>query len=386
MNAKASDLRSPLASIAALRDPSTLRVLGVATMGAGTSDEQRLRTMLREFDLEIIPFDRRDRIRMLFEIVRKIRSRKYEIVALEGSGLAGGIAVIVGRLTAGVPYVLGTGDAVAPFLRRRWPWSILFAGAYERALCRLSAGVIGWTPYLVGRALTFGARRAMSAPGWAPFPRVPDHLEKTRREIRSKLHIPADAIVFGIVGALNWNDHVKYCYGLELVRAIAQVRRENLVVLIVGDGTGMARLRELAGVRLGASVLTTGNVPQSAVPDYLSVIDVASLPQSVDGVGSFRYTTKLSEYVSVDLPIVTGQTPLAYDSSDDWLWRLPGDAPWSTRYIAALTELMESVTREEIAEKRSHVGRLRPLFDRDDQVARVTSFISEVCADWSSRP
>src|SRR5208282_2031767 len=330
--------------------------------------------------------DRHAKTRMLLEIVRKIRSRKYEIVVLEGSGIAGGLAVIVGRVTAGVPYLVSTGDAVAPFLRRLWPWSTPFAGVYERALCRLSAGVIGWTPYLVGRALTFGARRAMTVPGWAPFPCTRGHLDAARWEIRSRLRIPADAIVFGIAGSLIWNERVKYSYGIELVRAIGQVHRDDIVALIVGDGTAMVRLRELAGDRLGKSVFMPGKVPQSAVPDYLAAMDIASLPQSVDGVGSFRYTTKLSEYVSVGLPIVTGQTPLAYDFIDDWLWRLPGDAPWSLQYIGALAELMEFVTREEIAEKRSRVGRLSHLFDQNEQVNRVTSFIRELCADSGSRP
>jgi hypothetical protein len=362
-----------------------IRVLGIATQGAGSTDEARLRTMIAEFDAEIMPFDRASKLGMLRAIARKIRSREYDLVVLEGTGIAGGLAVIAGRVTAGVPYIVSTGDAVAPFLRRLSVWSIPFAGVYERALCRLSAGVVGWTPYLVGRALTLGARRAITVPGWAPFPRTREHLETARREIRAKLQIPADAIVFGIAGSLFWNDRVRYSYGLELVQAIKNVHRDDVVALIVGDGTGAQRLRELAADRIGKSVFMPGIVPQAAVPDYLAAMDIGSLPQSVDGVGSFRYTTKLSEYVSVGLPIVTGQTPLAYEFSDDWLWRLAGDSPWSAQYTGALTELMESVSREEIAGKRNCVGRLGYLFDQQEQVARVTSFIGELYADWGSQ-
>ena len=66
------------ASVVPGREVSTIRVLGIATQGGGTSDEAQLRTMLREFDAEIVPFDRHAKAGMLLEIVRKTRSRKYE--------------------------------------------------------------------------------------------------------------------------------------------------------------------------------------------------------------------------------------------------------------------------------------------------------------------
>ena len=43
--------------------------------------------------------------------------------------------------------------------------------------------------------------------------------------------------------------------------------------------------------------------------EFLAAFDLASLPQSVDRVGSFRYSTKLSEYLAAGLPIVTSQIP-----------------------------------------------------------------------------
>ena len=36
-------------------------------------------------------------------------------------------------------------------------------GLYEHVLCRLAAGYIGWTPYLAGRAMTYGTKRVMTA-------------------------------------------------------------------------------------------------------------------------------------------------------------------------------------------------------------------------------
>src|SRR5439155_14049239 len=106
-------------------------------------------------------------------------------------------------------------------------------------------------PYLVGRALSFGAPRAMTAPGWAAFDASPEMLAAARTRMRGELGIVPDALVFGIVGSLAWSKRAKYCYGLELVRAMRQVERANIVALIVGGGSGLEKLKEFAGGDIG---------------------------------------------------------------------------------------------------------------------------------------
>ena len=102
-------------------------------------------------------------------------------------------------------------------------------------------------------------------------------------------------------------------------------------------------------------MLLPGPVPRDEVQAYLRAFDVGSLPQSVDQVGALRYTTKLSEYIAAELPTVTGQLPLAYEFAGDWLWRLPGDAPWDERYIAALARVMATVDRAGVERRRALV-------------------------------
>jgi hypothetical protein len=127
-----------------------------------------------------------------------------------------------------------------------------------------------------------------------------------------------------------------------------------------------------------------GRVPKDEALDYLAAMDVASLPQSLDKVGTFRYTTKISEYLAASLPIVVGRIPLAYDLDGGWMWRLPGSAPWTSQYVDHLAELMETVTRAEIASKREALPRHLADFDREKQVARVTVFLSELIEDAQS--
>jgi Glycosyl transferases group 1 len=296
---------------------------------------------------------------------------------MEGTGWAGGLALMLG----GCRYVVSTGDAVGPFVAAHVPLLGPIFGLYERWLCRRSAGVIGWSPYLSGRALTFGAPRAMTAPGWAPGPLPVEDRAQARAEVRERLGIPADALVFGIVGSLAWVRRAGYSYGQELARALALVNRPDAWALIVGDGSGKDRLDNLAREIPGGRCVLTGRVPREEVPRYLAAMDVASLPQSLDGVGMFRYTTKLAEYLAAGLPVVTGRLPMAYDLDTGWLWRLPGEAPWEARYVAALAGLIDRLGPEELAGKRQAVPLDPPEFDRDRQVARVSQFIQEIIGD-----
>jgi glycosyltransferase involved in cell wall biosynthesis len=180
------------------------------------------------------------------------------------------------------------------------------------------------------------------------------------------------------VGSLAWNARVSYAYGLELVKAVRETPRADLRVVIVGDGDGRARLEEAAGPDLGRRVLLTGSVPRHELPSYLETFDVASLPQSVDGVGSFRYTTKMADYLSAGLPIATGQIPLAYDLDEGWMWRLPGEAPWDDRYIEALARLMGTLSRDELGNRRARVPADSRLFAKGAQQERVRAFLREL--------
>ena len=293
-----------------------LSLLGFATQGSGEGDEARLRELTRNLPIQLIHFDRSARISTFRRVFDAIREHRPRLVIMEGSGIAGGFALLLGRLLFRVPYVVSSGDAIAPFLTSRIPLLKPAFLIYEHMLCRFAAGFIGWTPYLVGRALSFGAPRAMTAQGWSSFMLAPDARLQARARVRNKLGIPPDALVIGIVGALVWNARVGYCYGYELLNALKLVQRRDAVALIIGDGDGRPRLTAAAGAMLGSRLVLAGRIAREEVPEYLAAMDIASLPQSVDQVGSFRYTTKVSEYLAAGLPIVTGQIPLAYDLDD----------------------------------------------------------------------
>ncbi len=293
---------------------------------------------------------------------------------MEGTGLAGGAPLLLAHRCFGTRFVVSSGDAVAPYLAAVHPWLLPFAHVYERLLYSRSAGVVGWSPYIVGRAISMGAPRAVTAANWCDGIATPD----ARATIRRRLGIPEAALVFGIVGSLNLTRRLDWCYGGELVRALRLTNREDLRVLIVGDGSGRARLEQLAGDELGKRVLLPGRCAPEEVLDHLAAMDVASLPQTLDSAGALRYTSKLSEYVAARVPVVTGQLPLAYDLDDGWMWRLPGDAPWHPEYLEALAALMSGLTVAELTAHRAAVPTGLPLFDRAAQQRRVVALVQDI--------
>lgn len=365
-------------TLSEFQQSTQLTILAVATQGDNSHDADRLRALLSQLPYEMFPFHRHGKRRAFVDLAGKVWRDRPDLVVLEGTGLAGGLAVLLARLAGRSRYVVSTGDAIGPYVRKFHPVIGLAFSLYERVLYRFCAGFIGWTPYLVGRALTFGAPYAMTAAGWAPFERTGQELNEARQRIRRKLGIGSTDIVVGIVGSLNWNARVGYCYGYELVKALLASDRRDVHVLIVGDGDGRPVLEQLAGSQLGSRIHLTGRVNRDVVPDYLAAMDVASLPQSIDQVGSFRYTTKISEYMSVGLPIVTGHLPLAYDFPTDLFWRLPGDTPWGETYIAALSEWMSAVSARDVkrrcAEQATHLA----MFDRQSQTEQVTCFVRDL--------
>jgi glycosyltransferase involved in cell wall biosynthesis len=214
----------------------------------------------------------------------------------------------------------------------------------------------------------------MTAANWTLFPKP----AASRDEMRERLGFPPDSVVFGLVGAVIWTDPPAYAYGLELVQALRRTDRDDVRVLVVGDGSGLKHLQEAAAEELGTRVILTGAVPHAQVLEYMSAMDVASLPQSTDEIGALRYTSKLSEYISARLPIVTGQIPLAYDLDTGWMWRLPGIGPWDERYVGALAMIMKHLTPEAIAQRRATIPADLREFDGEAQRHRVTAFMTDL--------
>ena len=96
-------------------------ILAVATQGTGGDDETRLLGLLAGFRPEVFAFDRHRKWRSLRQLIKSIFQLRPDLVVMEGTGLGGGLGLLLGRWLAGIPYVVSSGDAVGPFVARLRP-------------------------------------------------------------------------------------------------------------------------------------------------------------------------------------------------------------------------------------------------------------------------
>ena len=91
-----------------------------------------MRYLLKALDAAPFPFDHDRKIRSALRLLMAARARRPRLIVMEGTGLAGGMTLLVIDALLGVPFVVSGGDAVAPYLRLRSRLIGPFAAAYER--------------------------------------------------------------------------------------------------------------------------------------------------------------------------------------------------------------------------------------------------------------
>lgn len=345
-------------------------ILLFATQGHGGNDEDRIQSLMSSQRYELFKFDKKHKVRMFFNLIRAIKNNRYPLVVMEGSGIAGGLALITSKLLFNQSFILSSGDNITGFLKSKYPLFAPIFFFYEFLLYRLSNGFIGWTPYLCGRALTFGAPKTVTVPGWGI---KNSECKESKEDLKKKLELPQNKIIVGIVGSLNWNNKKGYCYGYELAKASKLVTNNQIHFLIVGGGTGLEKLKSICNKE---KVSFTGQVKRSDLWKYYRVMDIGSLPQSLDQLGIYRYSTKLAEYFQFLVPIITGQLPMAYDIAYPFSWRIEGKYPWDDEYIQSLASVLNNISVSGLEEKKEKLKSYG--LDKAGQHERFNSFIEDI--------
>ncbi|HET7802022.1 MAG TPA: glycosyltransferase family 4 protein [Humibacillus xanthopallidus] len=125
---------------------------------------------------------------------------------------------------------------------------------------------------------------------------------------RRDLGIPLDAVVVGTVSTLNAYEGID-----QLVAAAALVDDPGVVVLVVGDGPELDRLRTAAdrlqdrGVR--TRVLLTGRLPRDGALAAQAAIDIFCVPRRPTSVTALVPPLKPVEAMALGRPVVASDLP-----------------------------------------------------------------------------
>lgn len=357
--------------------------------GLGDLHGLRLRRLTDRMEANISVFDvdkSESRLVNSRAIWRRLQEHDWDLVYLESTGIAAGVPLIMARHLWGQRFVVSSGDPVSGYVSTvHGRVAGAAAGVYERLLYRACAGFVGWTPYLTGRALQLGAPRGVTVEGAVDLNQFCPSEPSERAAARAEFGLSPDHLVCGVVGSLQWTPRQQYCYGLELVEMLKYLTRTDVSVLIVGDGTGRARLEARVPASLRDRVVFTGRVPEAEVVRALSAMDVGFITQTLDGLGSYRLTTKLPEYLATGLPVAMSPIPGLYDYAADCGWALPPLHPATDAFHRGCAALIERLTPDAVAQTAMNARSVaEERFDYEMLKERFQSFLGDLLHDPSS--
>lgn len=355
-------------------------VLCINSGGIGDLHGLRARRLARSLEADVTFHDvdksrsRRHNARTVWQL---LTTRRWDLVYQEATGIAGGLPLIRAAATRGQPYVISTGDPVAGYFRNQRGRLMGYGfGAYERLLYRHCAGFIGWTPYLTGRALHLGARRAVTIEGAVDLDAFSPASRAARAQAKADFGLPADHLVCGVVGSLKWSARQQYCYGLELVAMLPFLQRRDVSLLIVGDGDGRAVLERQIPDAWRSRVVLTGRIPHARVAQALHAMDIGFITQTLDTLGSYRLTTKLPEYLAAGLPVAMSPIPGFYDYVHPAGWALPPLHPATPAFHRQCAQWLDALAPGDVRRAARHA---RPVAERhfgyDATAARFAAFV-----------
>lgn len=359
-------------------------ILCVVTAGAGGQDEMRARLLAGRLardtgaSLDFAFADRQQNRRAVAKTLAGLIEQKPDLIYLEGSGISAGWPLIQAA-KKGQRFVVSSGDPIAGFFRTtRGQLAGAAFAAYERRLMRSCAAFIGWTPYLTGRAIEMGARRAITVEGGADLGVFQPPSPAQKLAARKQLGLPADHLVCVVVGSLNWSSRQSYAYGLELIETLKQLKRHDVSLLIVGDGTGRAQLEARVPAALKERAVFTGRLPQQQVLQALHAADIGFVTQTLDGLGSFRLTTKLPEYLAAGLAVAMSPIPGFYDYVWPAGWALPAAHPASAEFATACAAWLDGLSPAQVQEKAALAPAIaRQRFDYEVLADRFSQFLRD---------
>jgi len=366
-----------------------MSLLCIVTAGKGGQDERRVLRLTKDIDLPVTYYyvdKSASKISEMIKIRKVLRSKNWDLVYQEGTGIASGINLIAASLFNHQRFVVSSGDPIAGYFYTKYgrPISDLF-GVYERLLYASCSGFIGWTPYLTGVAMHMGAPDAITVEGGAELSVFKPFDNSVKQELRRKYSIPDHHIVCGVAGSLNWVKRQSWCQGYELVQTLKHLKRDDVSMLIVGDGSGKSVLEKAIPSHLKSRVIFTGRVSEAEVVETINIMDIGFIALVIDKLGNFRLSTKLPEYLACGSGVAMSPVPGYYDYASAAGWSLPSSHPGSEEFHRECAAWLDGLSWDEINDKKDHALSLaQSRFSYETIKPKFETFVSRVLKSKSA--
>lgn len=149
---------------------------------------------------------------------------------------------------------------------------------------------------------------------------IPDGVDMTiffpqdAKALRHSLNISDDQLVVGCVGSTVWSRRLGWSYGLELVEALALTNLDDIIGVIVGDGSGLEYLKARANeLRISSQLRFVHSIPYERLPQFINMFDIALSTQTNNIVGNVRTTGKLPLYMACGKFVLASRVGTAKD-------------------------------------------------------------------------
>lgn len=199
----------------------------------------------------------------------------------------------------------------------------------------------------------------------------------------------SDGLTVGLIGTMSWSERHRMCYGWDIIEALALLKEEPIMGLLVGDGNGRpileARAKELG---ISDKVKFVGQVPYTEISQYLAAMDACVSTQSNDLVGMVRTTGKLPLYLAHGKYVIATDVGEAQKVLPGIGCLLPyegvRDNNHPIRLAQELKRLMSDPKSLEISDKAMQVA--KDNFDYEMLAGKLEKILNELVSSTQSRP
>ncbi len=245
------------------------------------------------------------KVQSVFSFLRRALAEQPDVIVVVKMAYSGVLAGIAAKILCGCSLVCDTGDAAYALANS--------TGRYSKTQLMAVWVIEKLGSYLSDYVVTRGSyHKELLEEQWgiSRVAVIPDGVELDvdrpcdGTEVRKAFGLESMFVV-GLIGSMEWSATHEMCYGWDLVESLQYLRDLPVAVLLIGDGSGRARLeRRAADLGVAARVHFLGAKPYIELGKYLGAMQACTSTQSADLVGMVRTTGKLPLYLAHDKYVI----------------------------------------------------------------------------------